>query len=446
MTFSLLDPLEAVRRLGARFRASREEETVLERALGRYLSAPVEIPPHRLAGRGRRATLNGYALPRGAGPGDYPLPAGGAAPAPGSLSPEAGGGGGLPLRVETGDLVPPDADRVVAIESTVLIAGPGQAGPRLRILPEGVPPPGHGLLEAEDRPLVAEAGTRVEPRLLALLQASGLSSVKTHPPREVGVLSVGGELTDVLLSSQAGSLDLNGLWLPPAIRALGHLTHPLGAVADDLAEGRAALLRARQKGLSYLVMTGGLGSGVSDRTVELLQRIGAKITFEGVLIRPGGRCLLADWAELKVLALGGAPLEAAAAFDLFARPALLAALGAPARVWDWSERRIPASALEEPLPEPRRSKTAPPDAEPPWRAVPIGHRAGRGGVAGLEAAEPLSPFIPWIPGQCGWVVVPPPAPPGPGEPSRGFHFVPSSLAGEWPSPQWRGASGAPLAP
>ena len=97
--------------------------------------------------------------------------------------------------------------------------------------------------------------------------------------------------------------------------------------------------------------------------------------------------LFAKAKSIEVIGLSGRPLEAALGFDLFARPALLARMGAPAACWDW--RRSPTTTAGN-VTEGRLKEAA-------WEIVP---------AAPQTAGETLGalPHWPRLPTQEGWIV------------------------------------------
>ena len=233
---------------------------------------------------------------------------------------------------------------------------------------------------------------------------------------------------------------MSGFWLPAAVASLGHLPQTLGIVGDEPKDGRDILLRARRLKLDALILTGGIGSGMGDRTLELLVRTGGQIAFDRVAIQPGGHCLLGETMEMRLLVLGGRPRECAAAFDLIARPALLSALGAAAPYWDWSLRQAPLDTLD-----PAGC------SRDPWSAPPPGGVTWDGPVAtALWAALAVRPgedrtlsviddqemecgYTPWTPEQTGWAILrgPDAEPSGEGQGSRKppgvFYHAPCDL-------------------
>ncbi len=403
MTQQVVQPLEALRQIGMRWRAARREAVPVEAALGRYLAAAVETgprvgpKPHAAEGA-QLATLNGYALRPDQAAGEY---------------------SSLP-RVESGGTVPSSADRVVPIEWTELRASSDGRGARVFVAEGALPTAGYGLRQAGAPAFRASAGCRIDGRLQASLLAAGIHTVETFAPLRVGLLTIGRDLTDLAgaaeLSRSAASLtpsqtaDVTGYWLPGAVRALGHEPEPLGIVGNGLEEGREALLRARQKRLRAVLATGGLGDGVEDRTLELLVRVGARIHFRRVAIRPGRRFLLADWLDVKLVVLGGQPWEAAAAFDLFAAPALLSAAGASEEAWNWSNAVCSLDCLSPPdrrRPLQEREGVDGATGEPLWSLLPL--RPAPGSGVGWAAIDPeaIAPRLAWAEGQVGWGVVPP---------------------------------------
>jgi molybdopterin molybdotransferase len=428
------DPIEAMRRLASRLRARRSERTPIEQALGRRLAAPLELPARRSEEGLLRSTLNGYALGPGQGAGEYALS--GVAAAAGNE--EGPGGPGAPEelprieRVDSGSVLPPGTERVVPVEWTVMVASTGGGPVRVRVSAEAIPQRGHGVAGPGEAAEVLETGTWIGPRLLALLLCREVAGVTTHVPLRIGILAIGGDLTDILEGATSGpgpARDSTGLWLPPLIRSLGHVPHPLGIAGDEPNEGRDALLRARRLGLDAVVTTGGLGDGLNDRTAELVLRTGGTIWLDGVALRPGRRCFSGETMELKVLGLGGQPLDAAAAFDIILRPALLSAHGAPDSTWDWSRSGFPASRITDLEEAAALQARGMPGAPVPWSALPVKRGENGDGYRAIARPAPGSAFLPWIPGQEGWAVVPPAV--GGGDPREGrAYFQACEFAGQ----------------
>jgi molybdopterin biosynthesis enzyme len=394
----------------------------LDEAPHGYLAAAVPRPAIEEStadGAPLLATVNGFAVTSRAAAGDVVAVLGTLTPGrrlgphgePESVEPDPVAAAEGVFRVETGALLPPGCDRVVPTASATIV---GAARVRLDCLPPPLagtaagrslrPDPGGGPLAA--------AGELLGERLRATLRGQGVESVAVRPPFTVA--------TGVLGSELCGSSDLRrpdrlrdavGPLLEEGVRALGLRPLPLGVIGDSPDELRDAILHVRERA-PVLVLAGGLGDGVTDRTVEGIRCFEAYIGTEQVALDGARHLLHAKTLGIDILAVGGLPLEAACGFDLFVRPALLALLGAPEEVWDWTRTD--------------------------WALAPAGEAVRGSGPAaspacllrsGTELRVRLlarsSPYFPRAPGQEGWVILPAGEP---GEACR-CHFVPAAGPG-----------------
>ncbi len=354
MPSRIVTPVEALRAAVALCRGSDPGRVATLEARGCFLVEPVVVGPAAVsAGAGERspeaagasiALRNGYALPCGFAGGRCRVrsraleAAGRDAPAGFRIEQDDS----LPLaeRVESGDVVPRWSDRVLPVSAAVVV-GPSV----IEVDPTRVPPETDGVAPAGE-PIALDAGTELTPRLQAFLAAGGVHEVTVRSAWDVGVGTIGSELVDPTTLSAPAPVDppgrervvgdVTGVWLPEAVRGAGLRAQTLGAAHDDPAEILDLLRRAERLGLRTVIIAGGLGDGIDDRTVETVRNGPFRIVFEDVSMSPGGRMLVAQGMGIDVLALGGAPLDAACAYDLFAGPALRAALGAPPEVWDWT--------------------------------------------------------------------------------------------------------------
>jgi len=103
---------------------------------------------------------------------------------------------------------------------------------------------------------------------------------------------------------------------------------------------------------------------------------------------------------MDLVGLGGKPLETAAVYDIYLRPALLARLGAPGAAWDWSLATWPCDGLL--AGELGRAPGS-------WLIQPAYRKPrGDGGleIQGLRAGNVI-PHLPCAPEQTGWAILPP---------------------------------------
>lgn len=455
----IVDPLEALRLLTQRHASKTPRRYELSEAPNGYLATAIRAleepsPP--------RAARNGYALlslgvptrTTDEGPGAPMGDLGPRADAPqavlGTLtasSPPSAAEGrerrteGV-YRVETGAPLPPGTVAVVPVEQTVLVATD-----QIRILTW--PPSGDGILrtthryedipgdaadlllrEGDPDPDVFLPGTRFCERLRLSFLAAGKESVELWEPFRVGIAAVGDELLDVGTPPAAGTRsEVHLAWLEAAVERLGLGVVPCGIVSDAPDSLGERIVHATERNVRVLVLVGGLGSGTTDRVREALSQRGAHIVFERVELDGCEGFLYARSSGLEILGLSGRPLAAACGFDVLARPALLARLGASRSSWDWSRLRWPLAKGCQSLPS-AASEVA---KAASWKARPAALEPFPGGGGVLRSWSPRSRETPGGGGQEGWALLPPGAPTDgsptgpPGRPPTGS---PTDVSGE----------------
>ncbi len=398
ITARTLDPPRALAALADAISRRPVESCAPADAAGAHLARAVVIP--RRAAPSAYAALNGYSVGPEATSGDErPLlgviTAAGARLGPdgedldeNARSPSPSG----VWRVETGARVPLDSDRIVPVESAELS---GLARVRL----QSVPPPGFGIRAAGGESgdaLEWPEGAPVTPRLRALLVATPVAEVAVRRAGRVAFGSVGDELTDLAAASSSVRGDVTGYWLGDALAAGGESVVPLGIVSDSPARLGEVLLACSRRGVDSVVLSGGVGTGVEDRVVESLRRLGARIYFSGVDVVRRLGFVYAKTRGLDVLCLPGLPLAASALFDCLVVPALAARRGVESRAWDWSKRVRSGEAAHA-----TGDESSPAGAS--WAIAP-GRIEDRGPVA-IDIAE--SDWNRPTVGESGWILTPP---------------------------------------
>lgn len=286
--------------------------------LGRDLVSPVALPPFD------NSAMDGYAvraedLARAAP--DTPV----TLPVPVDIP--AGRTDSVPLaagtahRIMTGAPVPPGADTVVKVEDT-------DGGERRVAVRAAVVPGTHIRRAGEDvaaGDTVLTAGTVLGAAQLGLAAAVGCAELPVHRPARVLVLSTGTELVapgNPLLHGQI--YESNGVLLAAAVRELGGEPTLLRFVPDDVAAFHAAVA-GHAADADVLVTSGGVSAGAYEVVKDALA--GQGVEFLRVAIQPGGPQGCGTFRGLPVVTLPGNPVSTALSFELFVRPALLAAMG-----------------------------------------------------------------------------------------------------------------------
>ncbi|MCT2582655.1 molybdopterin molybdotransferase MoeA [Actinophytocola gossypii] len=286
--------------------------------LARDVVSPVALPPFD------NSAMDGYAVRAedvaGAGP-DTPV----TLPVPEDIP--AGRTDVVPLapgtahRIMTGAPVPPGADSVVKVEDTdggeqrVVVSAAVAAGTHIRRAGEDV----------AGGATVLTAGSVLGPARIGLAAAVGRAELPVHRPARVLVLSTGTELVAPGNPLRHGQIyESNGTLLAAATRELGAVPTLLRFVPDDVAAFHDAVA-AHAADADLLVTSGGVSAGAYEVVKDALA--GQGVEFLRVAIQPGGPQGCGRFGALPVVTLPGNPVSTALSFELFVRPALLAAMG-----------------------------------------------------------------------------------------------------------------------
>ncbi len=343
------------------------EERPLETSLGRYLGADafatVAAPPHTCS------AMDGFAVRAAEVAGPCTLAVGLSIYA-GDV-PERPLGPGEAARIFTGATLPDGADAVVREEATraepgrVRFLAAARRGENVRLAGEDVARGG----------LALAAGTRLGARQAALLAAVGAARVVVRRVPRVAIVSTGDEVVS------RRTPDSNGLAIGALVAAIG--AAPARVSVRDRIEDVEAALASALAGADAVVTIGGVSVGERDHVPAALSRLGADVRVHGVPMKPGKPFLFALAGRKAVFGLPGSPSACLVAFEVFARPALLALAGAARR-----ERPTVRLALAEPVDgRPGRARLLWARLEPGGTVRPVGRDAAQ--IRGPALADAL---------------------------------------------------------
>lgn len=248
---------------------------------------------------------------------------------------------GTVARIMTGAPIPEGADAVVPVEQITVVTSPTE---RIRI-DQRVAPGKHVRTRGSDvgsGSVVLPAGTVIGPPQIGLLAALGEPEVLVHRPLRVLLLSTGDELVAPGQPLQPGQIyESNSPMLAAAVAAIGAEPTIAHFVGDDVEAFRASFADAAL-GMDLVVTSGGVSAGAFEVVKDALT--GRGIEFVKVAMQPGmpqgaGTVDLAGTA-VPVVTLPGNPVSSFVSFEVFLRPAMLAAMGHPA-----ARRHRPVSRL-----------------------------------------------------------------------------------------------------
>lgn len=237
---------------------------------------------------------------------------------------------GSAVRIMTGAPVPRDADAVVPVERT---RGDDPESPWARSgvrLFEPIATGANIRLRGEDTAagaVIAERGDPLTAARLSALAAAGISEVSVGASPRVAVVVTGAELGDPGTGLARGRIpESNSILIAGMLRECGLEPVAVHRSGDD-AVAVAELLDELAPGCDAIVSTGGIGPGSHD-VMRIVLDAEPGVRQVRVAVRPGqpqcaGRLASGPW----MFALPGNPVAAAVGFELFVRPALLAAQG-----------------------------------------------------------------------------------------------------------------------
>ncbi|GHF73679.1 molybdopterin molybdotransferase [Amycolatopsis bartoniae] len=227
---------------------------------------------------------------------------------------------GTAHRIMTGAPLPPGADSVVMVERT------DGGVERVRVF-EPVAPGTHLRRVGEDvakGTVALTAGTVLGPAQLGLASAVGLAELNVYRPLRVLVVSTGTELVVPPQPLEHGQIyESNSITLAAGIRALGCEVET-AISTDDVGLFRDAI-EPRVGEFDLVVTSGGVSAGAYEVVKDALTGLG--VTFKKVAMQPGGPQGNGRWNGVPVVTLPGNPVSVLVSFEVFLRPALLAALG-----------------------------------------------------------------------------------------------------------------------
>ncbi len=229
-------------------------------------------------------------------------------------------GRGSCIKTFTGAIMPRGSDTLVPVENIA------NNGGRIRIkqkVARGFACRSTGETYAAGEELI-QKGSVLGFSEAAVLASLNKAFMPVFSPPKVAVASSGSEILDIAQPRQndAQIRSANHITLQVLARKLGASCMQLGVVADD----KTSMLQTLQEGLTssdIVITTGGVSVGDYDFTRDVIERLGAKVVFHGVRIKPGQHLLLAQKDNKLILALPGFAYSAAVTAHLYL-PALLA--------------------------------------------------------------------------------------------------------------------------
>ena len=145
----------------------------------------------------------------------------------------------------------------------------------------------------------------------------------------IGLFATGTELLDVGEELQPGKIrNSNSYMLADQIKRAGGDVKFFGILPDDLEGSYSAISDALDK-VDLLITTGGVSVGDYDYMPDIYHRLGARVLFNKVAMRPGSVTTVAAMGGKILFGLSGNPSASYVGFELFVRPIIRTMLHSP---------------------------------------------------------------------------------------------------------------------
>lgn len=283
----------------------------LREAPGRTLARPVyatlDIPPFA------NSAMDGFAVRCGQSPQGTVLRVVADVLAGSSADPRFGDG--ECVRIMTGAPLPTNADAVIPVEDTTLLAPSTIRIERSVTVGRHVRGAGEDVRTGDE---VLPSGTRLTSRGLAAAAACGVAVVECVRQPVVGIVATGDELVAPGAPLVRGQIyESNAHFLAAAVERDGGLAEVASGVPDEASRFAATLdeLSAR---CDLIVVSGGVSVGDADVTRIVLEAAGANLRH--VAMQPGKPQAWGRWGAVPVIALPGNPVSAEVSYELFVSP------------------------------------------------------------------------------------------------------------------------------
>lgn len=290
-------------------------EECWRRILAENVSADADFPPFD------RSPLDGYALIA-----DEVLKATPEAPvtvtqidyvSAGSVSKETIRSG-TACRIMTGAPMPKGATGVVRLEDTIV------DGDQVQILNGGgadkaICYKGEEIAAGEK---VIDVGTVINTGVMGMLALLGKAYPSVYRQPRVALIATGSEIVGIDAPLGPGKIrNSNSYTLSAQVRDAGAAPFILGAAKDDI-DDIANLINSNNS-FDVCITTGGASVGDYDLIGEVFKRLGIKVLFDRVSIKPGMPVLAGVKGDKLYIGLSGNPAAASISFEQLVRPVLM---------------------------------------------------------------------------------------------------------------------------
>jgi molybdopterin molybdotransferase len=225
-------------------------------------------------------------------------------------------------KIMTGGMVPEGADKVIKKELTIEKNG------FMEITEEEKNR--NICFQAEDIKIgdvVLRKGTLIRPAEIGILASMGLARLAVYKKPRVGIMTTGSELVKPGHPIKEGQIyDSNSYSLAAQVTQTGASLSMSGIIIDT----RDKIYEAIEELLNtcdLVLVSGGVSEGDFDYVPIILKKLGVRLFFEKVAIKPGKPTIYGTWNKKIVFGIPGNPVSTFVVFEIFIKPLLHRMMG-----------------------------------------------------------------------------------------------------------------------
>lgn len=234
------------------------------------------------------------------------------------------------IRIMTGAAIPTGADCVIMLELVKEI----QINHKNYISIKRKLKPGENISfqgeDAKQGQTLIEKGMMINPGVKALLATFGYDKVPVIRKPVVGVIATGTELLKVNEPLVPGKIrNSNGYMVESQILRSGAIYKRYENQVDEI-ESLLSVVKQALDECDLVITTGGVSVGDYDLLPHIYEKLGAKVLFNKIAMRPGSVTTVANCKGKLLYGLSGNPSACYVGFELYVRPII--------RYWLYSQK------------------------------------------------------------------------------------------------------------
>lgn len=216
-------------------------------------------------------------------------------------------------RVFTGAPLPPRANAVIMQEHCVVASDIVTFNSSVS-LGDNIRRAGEDIQAGQ---LVLKAGTKLDPRHVAVLSAMGIAKVAVKRKLRVGIFTTGSELIEPGTPLLPGQIyDANKAMLMAALKRPGLEVEDYGRAGDDVSAIQAKLQQCAPA-VDLILTTGSAGGSDTDLLYQAMLGAGGTAQLLKLALKPGKPCIMGRLGDATFLGLPGNPVAALVTFLMF---------------------------------------------------------------------------------------------------------------------------------